>query len=411
MGRAQAHFHPAHRNAVEALYHLPKTLDSTRPVIGIDGWEASATDIPGIHDDDADPEQLRSRYETTEPQRTLFDQRRPAGRILTLDGFPHCGQPIVLTEFGGIAYDAGAEKPGNWGYSRAESQAAFLAQYRRLREWPTPRCYLAAFATRNLPTRFKKPMACSTQTALPRLPWKTSAQRRAAMRNDVQRCATSLRRKNMTTQTNNVPNALAANAGSLPTMVVFCHLRWDFVYQRPQQLLSRLAQFYRILVVEEPFFHERKSFVKTYSPCPNITVIQPHTAVHAPGFHDDQIAALQPLLTDLLAHDDNAVLWFYTPMALPLLQSVRPSLVVYDCMDELSAFKNAPQQLLQRESALLKTADIVFTGGPSLYQAKRERHPNAHCFSSGVDIAHVSQALERSVTAPIRRNCRWPSRA
>jgi len=124
----------AHRNAVEALYHLTKTLDSTRPVIGNDGWEASATDILGIHDYDADPEKLRSRYETTEPQRTLFDQRRPAGRILTLDGFPHRGQPIVLTEFGGIAYDPGAEKAGTWGYSRAQSQAAFIDHYRRLLE-------------------------------------------------------------------------------------------------------------------------------------------------------------------------------------------------------------------------------------------------------------------------------------
>jgi beta-galactosidase/beta-glucuronidase len=122
----------AHRNAVEALYHLTRTLDGTRPVIGNDGWEASATDILGIHDYDADPEKLRSRYETTEPQRTLFDQRRPAGRILTLDGFPHRGQPIVLTEFGGIALKKQAEPDGTWGYSSADTDAAFIDQYRRL---------------------------------------------------------------------------------------------------------------------------------------------------------------------------------------------------------------------------------------------------------------------------------------
>ncbi len=191
-----------------------------------------------------------------------------------------------------------------------------------------------------------------------------------------------------------------ADAGMLPTMVVFCHLRWDFVYQRPQQLLSRLAQFYRILVVEEPFFHEGDSFIKTYSPCANITVVQPHTPVHAPGFHDDQIAALQPLLSEFLPQDEEPVVWFYTPMALPLLHTVTPSLVVYDCMDELSAFKNAPAQLLQRESDLLKTADVVFTGGPSLYEAKRERHPNVHCFSSSVDIAHFSKALDRARAHP-----------
>jgi hypothetical protein len=122
----------AHRNAVEALYHLTRTLDGTRPVIGNDGWEASATDILGIHDYDADPEKLRSRYETTEPQRTLFDQRRPAGRILTLDGFPHRGQPIVLTEFGGIALHKQAEPDGTWGYASADSEVAFLDHYRRL---------------------------------------------------------------------------------------------------------------------------------------------------------------------------------------------------------------------------------------------------------------------------------------
>ena len=124
----------AHRNAVEALYHLTRTLDATRPVIGNDGWEASATDILGIHDYDFDPEKLRARYEVSEPQRTLFDQRRPAGRILTLDGFPHRGQPIVLTEFGGIAYDKGAQPSHTWGYSRAESDAGFREHYRRLLE-------------------------------------------------------------------------------------------------------------------------------------------------------------------------------------------------------------------------------------------------------------------------------------
>jgi hypothetical protein len=124
----------SHRNAVEALYHLTKTLDSTRPVIGNDGWEASATDILGIHDYDCDPAKLRARYEVTDPVRTLFDQRRPGGRILTLDGFPHRGQPIVLTEFGGIAFDKGASGGHTWGYSRANSEESFYNLYRSLLE-------------------------------------------------------------------------------------------------------------------------------------------------------------------------------------------------------------------------------------------------------------------------------------
>ena len=123
----------AHRNAVEALYHLTRTLDATRPVIGNDGWEASATDILGIHDYDFDPERLESRYSTSEPSRTLFDQRRPGGRILTLDGFPHRGQPIVLTEFGGIAFDKGEPSaPRTWGYSRVLSEDGFIELYTRL---------------------------------------------------------------------------------------------------------------------------------------------------------------------------------------------------------------------------------------------------------------------------------------
>jgi hypothetical protein len=124
----------AHRNAVEALYHLTRTLDATRPVIGNDGWEASATDILGIHDYDCNPEKIEARYTTTEPTRTLFDQRRPGGRILTLDGFPHRGQPIVLTEFGGIAFDQGAPVGGKktWGYSRAHDADSYIDLYRRL---------------------------------------------------------------------------------------------------------------------------------------------------------------------------------------------------------------------------------------------------------------------------------------
>jgi hypothetical protein len=123
----------AHRNAVEALYHLTRTLDATRPVIGNDGWEASATDILGIHDYDCDPEKVKARYEVSDPVRTLFDQRRPGGRILTLDGFPHRGQPIVLTEFGGIAYDTrGTPEEGTWGYSRATTAEGFLNLYRGL---------------------------------------------------------------------------------------------------------------------------------------------------------------------------------------------------------------------------------------------------------------------------------------
>ncbi len=186
----------------------------------------------------------------------------------------------------------------------------------------------------------------------------------------------------------------------MPTLIVFCHLRWDFVFQRPQHLMTRLAEHYRILFVEEPVYDEGKAHLKKTAVAPNITVCQPHTGIQAPGFHDDQIPTLQTLLADLVPEGERPVVWFYTPMALPLLQGFDPALVVYDCMDELAAFKNAPKQLLQRENALLNIADLCFTGGPSLYQSKRDRHANAHCFSSSVDAKHFQQALDRDYSHP-----------
>ncbi len=122
------------RHAVQALYHLTKTLDATRPVIGNDGWESSATDIIGIHDYESDPEHLRQRYGAEILPEQLFDRRRPGGRILTLDGYPHRGQPIMLTEFGGIAFakDPLAEIKQTWGYSIARDAIEFRQMYSKL---------------------------------------------------------------------------------------------------------------------------------------------------------------------------------------------------------------------------------------------------------------------------------------
>jgi len=186
----------------------------------------------------------------------------------------------------------------------------------------------------------------------------------------------------------------------MPTLIVFCHLRWDFVFQRPQHLMTRLAEHYNILFVEEPMHTEGVARLEKTEVAPNITVCRPYTPIQQFGFHDDQLPTMQALLADLVPADEAPVVWFYTPMALPLLQVFKPSKVVYDCMDELAMFKNAPKQLLQRESALLNIADVVFTGGPSLYQSKRDRHANAHCFSSSVDAKHFRQALNRELSHP-----------
>jgi UDP-galactopyranose mutase len=176
-------------------------------------------------------------------------------------------------------------------------------------------------------------------------------------------------------------------------LIVFSHLPWDFVYQRPQHLLSRLARQRRVIYFEEPR-HEAgtEPRLTQHTPCDNVLVVQPVTDVQMHGFHDDQLKLLKPLLQQLLAEQqlDDYVAWFYTPMALPLLAELTPRAVVYDCMDELSAFKGAPRQMRQRESALLKAAHLVLTGGPSLYRAKRELHPNVVCLPSSVDAAHYA---------------------
>ena len=183
------------------------------------------------------------------------------------------------------------------------------------------------------------------------------------------------------------------------SLVVFSHLRWDFVFQRPQHLLSRLAQRHHVLFIEEPIHQpDAAPHWQLASPAINVTVARLHTPEPAPGFHDAHIAMIGQLAPELLRDKkiDKYVLWLYTAQALPHAQALAathaPEAVVYDCMDELSAFLNAPRELLDREAELMRWADLVFTGGPSLYQAKRTRHPHVFCFPSSVDAAHFRGA-------------------
>ncbi|WP_425258892.1 glycosyltransferase [Rubrivivax sp. RP6-9] len=180
-------------------------------------------------------------------------------------------------------------------------------------------------------------------------------------------------------------------------LVVFSHLRWDFVYQRPQHLLSRLAGDRRVFFVEEPEQAAGRAGISVSTPAPGVTVLRAHSPFDAAGFSDPQIAMLHPLLREKLLELGvrDAVAWFYTPMALPLLDAVAARAVVYDCMDELAAFDFAPPQLLQREADLLRLADLVLTGGPSLYEAKKSRNAHVHCFPSAVDVAHFAPAAGR----------------
>ena len=170
----------AHRHAVEALYHLTHVLDATRPVIGNDGWEASATDLLGIHDYDNDAARLKARYESDHQSSTLFDRRRPGGRILTLDGFPHRGQPIVLTEFGGMAFDTEHSDDATWGYARAASAEAFHARYQALLKVVNETAMFSGFCYTQFADTFQETNGLLNAARVPKMPL---AQINAATRN------------------------------------------------------------------------------------------------------------------------------------------------------------------------------------------------------------------------------------
>jgi protoporphyrinogen oxidase/glycosyltransferase involved in cell wall biosynthesis len=158
--------------------------------------------------------------------------------------------------------------------------------------------------------------------------------------------------------------------------------------------LSRLAAHYSVAFVEEPVFDQGEAHWDVQDPLPGLRVFTPHTPIRMGGFHDAQLPSLRALLRELAPDYGRGVVWLYTPMALPLLEALTPQAVAYDCMDELTGFRFAPRQLAQRESALMKVAHVVFTGGPSLYRAKRDRHPNVHCLPSSVDARHFELALD-----------------
>ena len=185
-----------------------------------------------------------------------------------------------------------------------------------------------------------------------------------------------------------------------PTLICFSHLRWDFVYQRPQHLMSRFARSMRVFFLEEPVFGDRAASLETRRLENGVTVAVPSM----PHGLDEaaQIDAQRELL-DRLCRDHGVrrpVLWYYTPMSGPFSEHLDAAAVVYDCMDELSAFRGAPPAMVERERRLLERARVVFTGGQSLYEAKRHQHANVHAFPSSVDVAHFRQARARLTEPP-----------
>jgi UDP-galactopyranose mutase len=183
------------------------------------------------------------------------------------------------------------------------------------------------------------------------------------------------------------------------TMICFSHLRWNFVFQRPQHLMSRFAREMDVIYWEEPVDIPARETaflqVREADDAANVRIVVPHLPEGMPEAARE--AALKRLLDAKLAAIRGPVIaWYYTPMMLPFSRHIEADAVVFDAMDELSKFKFAPEHLLDLEQELIERADIVFTGGSSLYEAKKDRHANVHCFPSSVDRAHFAKARART---------------
>ncbi len=178
-----------------------------------------------------------------------------------------------------------------------------------------------------------------------------------------------------------------------PDLVCLSHLRWNFVLQRPQHLLTRCSLGRRVFFIEEPIFSPDPVVrLEVTVDSSGVWVVVPH--LHEGLSEDEKCAAQQVLIDDLFAEYgiSKYICWYYTPMAIGCTQHLKPVAVVYDCMDELSAFKGAPPKIKEYEAEVFRRADLVFTGGQSLYEAKRNQHPNVYAFPSSVDVAHFATA-------------------
>lgn len=198
-----------------------------------------------------------------------------------------------------------------------------------------------------------------------------------------------------------------ATANDISDLICFSHLRWNFVYQRPQHLLNRAAKNYKVWFVEEPIWSDTLH-MSISQQTERLTVLVPHLPHGTKP--DDAIRLQRQLLDEFIAreHINSFIAWYYTPMALLFSDHLKPALTVYDCMDELSAFWGAPAQLLEKEKQLIQQAEIMFTGGYSLYEAKRNRHPHVFAFPSSIDFAHFASARKPQPDPADQRNLSNP---
>lgn len=192
-------------------------------------------------------------------------------------------------------------------------------------------------------------------------------------------------------------------------IVVFCHLRWGFVWQRPQQFLSRFARKHPILFIEEPFFDRPEGSepdVQYHRVMPNVTVVCPHVP---PSWNKNpQLPAkLREITKEAIermnenGEFDSPLLWYYSPMDSAWSLGYYPNRgVIYDCMDELANFAGAPKQLIDNEKRLMNFADVIFTGGYEMGEKRKKLHPNVHIFGCGVEFKHFNKAQDKTTAIP-----------
>jgi glycosyltransferase involved in cell wall biosynthesis len=191
-------------------------------------------------------------------------------------------------------------------------------------------------------------------------------------------------------------------------IIVHCHLRWDFVWQRPQQIFSRLAANHRVLFIEDPVIADGEPHLAIDEPYPNVVRVIPQIprelAINA---DKDAEIFLPQLRTALRTHPllagrfDRAVHWFYSPMPAPgYLGKLDTVGVVYDCMDELANFRFAPPDIADRERFVMSNAGVVFTGGYQLFESKSKHHDNVNFYGCGVDVEHYGKARDDATAIP-----------
>ncbi len=195
----------------------------------------------------------------------------------------------------------------------------------------------------------------------------------------------------------------------MPDVVCWSHLRWDFVYQRPQHLLSRFAKYGRVFFIEEPVHTDTPdAYLQVKTNADKVQVVLPHLPHHLTVEQTEE--TLQALLKPFFVEHnlERYLFWYYTPMALGFTAGFNPILTIYDCMDELAAFKFAPPRLQELEAQLFQKADLVFTGGHTLYEAKKQQHPHVYPFPSSIDKAHFEQAKQAQSSPPDQEHIPHP---